>query len=1613
MGAGYLIVHKDHLLNVTGVNSGAEMATLSVARFLAQQGHKVYVAGWLGGLSESPVNIDGVTYIDCGVSYNVQHAINVVESEVPYFHCIAAGRALPLLLLSESPRCKTRVFISQDRAVTDSGVSAAVLNANTDAVICVSKAQASLFLQEGFASEKVHVVHNGIDTALFRPGNIEDRDLNRIVFSGALVPDKGIQLLIPAYASLKQKYPDLKLDVYGSAALWGRKPFFDETEIARQIPGITFHGAVKQEELARSLSTAGFSVVPSIWFDPFPLVAMEAQGAGCPVIGFAAGGIPEGIIHGETGLVVNDLTQEGLERAMDSLLSDFGRLKQMSGAASNHIHSNYTWDKFAGRVVELCNEGEKSVSSRTGLVTTWNEECGLATYASYIAEASTAPFKIFAPGAPREGDTKNVFRCWEKHANNYQSLVDAVIAEKIEILLLNIQVRFFSYPEIIDCITALREHGVKVCALLHSTFTIDSECRQLVTAVDSVFVHSPQSRLQIIAHGVEAEKVSIIQHGVAITEKAGDGTIRLHKARMRLPRNEELILSFGFIQPHKGMEVIIEAVQHLRAKGRPVHGIIAGSTRADDPGSQQYLCFLKNQIEASGLTDHITILEGFMDQKDLQLIMQASDCIVMNYQSQYFEASGACSLAIASGTPVVTSAAPPFQAFGDAVWQCTAGYPPAMAIELVLSSPILRSELQRRAADYASNNSWTRISQQLSDMMSKVPFTHTLSGGLQRREIKMKQSTSGRIRVLFQNRTNAYSQPGGDTRVMDALADGLRNAGLIVDIDCEGKVNPSNYDLVHLFNFATPAITEHYARVAHAAGVPYVVTTLCEDVPSFHNQSHAYSSLLMEYVRNGQPAGWFEQAIATMSPAHRSSRFQNDWTVEHAAKLLSTGKRESTVLQRDYPACSPSKFEIVELASPFSVIEDPSLFTDTYGVKDFVLSVGRLESRKNQLMLLKALEDSDLPVVLATGGFSYQPEYAEAVRKFRRRGTTIICDRLSDEMLASAYAAARVHVLCSWFELPGLVSLEAAARGCNVVVTRNGTASDYFQDSAFYTSPEDPASIRNSVLAAFYSPFKSELQEVASRYTWEQTTEQTIEVYRSIPGVEKAETITVANEPVAAPLTAAKPASGFESTISGTTGSFDASDSVNEYQELLERGEHAAREREFGLADSYLQRAEQLNPRSFRVIKARGAVAFAQGNTADAARLFERALEIDPENPRGLSGMGMCEMARKQPEKAYDRFVQALDRDIAHAATMLQLIECSYILNRFDDLTRLLKTYTEKFPEDVDMRYCYAGALFKTGKINEAKSHMQWVLEQKPDHKGANELAARLQSMNVEEPVRPVQTEVVQNVPSNQPGDFGNLVNRLEQTAAKLTSVFSSEGGSVSDKPAIADEIKRMEVLKKKRDYSTMTEECQKLLHRSELTPDQRDQVELLLAEAGVLQGSLKSSELVFDRVLHRNQAHPRALCGKGALECHRGNWELAERLFKSAYEIDNSYDVALAGLGMVAASKGRNENAWEHYLQALQYNPENTRALLGIIELGYTMNRLTELEQVLRKFLDRQPEQTDYRYSLAGCLYAQGMYDAALKQLQQVLGKAPSDARALELKQHIEQEMMDLTTPR
>ncbi len=179
-----------------------------------------------------------------------------------------------------------------------------------------------------------------------------------------------------------------------------------------------------------------------------------------------------------------------------------------------------------------------------------------------------------------------------------------------------------------------------------------------------------------------------------------------------------------------------------------------------------------------------------------------------------------------------------------------------------------------------------------------------------------------------------------------------------------------------------------------------------------------------------------------------------------------------------------------------------TLFARQYRIQDYVLSVGRIEPRKNQLMLIQACKELGLPCVLI--GRQYDRHYAQRVfdtlKQWKLEYRHIHYLQPDSDMLLSAYLNARVVALPSAFETPGLVALEAASLGRTVVVTKVGSAPEYFKDKAYYVEPESQKSITEALEAAWNEPFDERAlsQFVLQNYTWKRAAEQTSRIYHEL-----------------------------------------------------------------------------------------------------------------------------------------------------------------------------------------------------------------------------------------------------------------------------------------------------------------------------------------------------------------------------------------------------------------------------------------------------------------------------------------------------------------------------------
>jgi glycosyltransferase involved in cell wall biosynthesis len=181
---------------------------------------------------------------------------------------------------------------------------------------------------------------------------------------------------------------------------------------------------------------------------------------------------------------------------------------------------------------------------------------------------------------------------------------------------------------------------------------------------------------------------------------------------------------------------------------------------------------------------------------------------------------------------------------------------------------------------------------------------------------------------------------------------------------------------------------------------------------------------------------------------------------------------------------------------------DSSLFipVNTGELRDdrLILCVARIEGIKNQLNLIRALANTSYRLILIGARSTNQADYYDRCRRAAAPNIEFV-DFLEQKALLDYYRKAKVHVLPSWHETTGLSSLEAAAMGCNIVITRKGDAFEYFNEYAYYCEPESPDSIFQAVDQAARNPVPSSLAGLVRKcYNWQVAAEKTLEAYTGV-----------------------------------------------------------------------------------------------------------------------------------------------------------------------------------------------------------------------------------------------------------------------------------------------------------------------------------------------------------------------------------------------------------------------------------------------------------------------------------------------------------------------------------
>ncbi len=245
-----------------------------------------------------------------------------------------------------------------------------------DAIVAVSKGMAAdvLAAYPAVDPSRLHVIHNGIDTDFYHPDSGTDvldrlgvdRSRPYVIFVGRITRQKGVPHLLRAGLRLA---PEVQLVLLAGAAdtpELGAETDAAIAELRRHRDGIFLVSQMlPREEVRQLLTHATVFCCPSV-YEPLGIVNLEAMACETAVVASRVGGIPEVVVDGETGVLV-DLTPEDpadferrLAEALDAVATDPERARAMGMAGRARAVESFGWDAVAEQTVELyhaCREG--------------------------------------------------------------------------------------------------------------------------------------------------------------------------------------------------------------------------------------------------------------------------------------------------------------------------------------------------------------------------------------------------------------------------------------------------------------------------------------------------------------------------------------------------------------------------------------------------------------------------------------------------------------------------------------------------------------------------------------------------------------------------------------------------------------------------------------------------------------------------------------------------------------------------------------------------------------------------------------------------------------------------------------------------------------------------------------------------------------------------------------------------------------------------------------------------------------------------------------------------------------------------------------------------------
>jgi len=216
-----------------------------------------------------------------------------------------------------------------------------------DEVILVDPSQKPYFIKSGFSEDKLNVVSNGVDTSLFKPGEINDKDedVTDFVYVGRLSYDKGVHILLDAFREYHSENPKTRLTVIGDGMLKG------QVDTCTDDGSVCWLGAIDHDKIPSVLQKMDAFVIPQN-IGGLGLSVMEAMGCGLPVITTAIGETVR-LIREDEGILVTPDSVSAVVEGMRIMAEDKKKRQAMGLRCRKKIEKDFSWQNQIGLIEDV------------------------------------------------------------------------------------------------------------------------------------------------------------------------------------------------------------------------------------------------------------------------------------------------------------------------------------------------------------------------------------------------------------------------------------------------------------------------------------------------------------------------------------------------------------------------------------------------------------------------------------------------------------------------------------------------------------------------------------------------------------------------------------------------------------------------------------------------------------------------------------------------------------------------------------------------------------------------------------------------------------------------------------------------------------------------------------------------------------------------------------------------------------------------------------------------------------------------------------------------------------------------------------------------------------